>query len=203
MENLPNDILDNIIDQLDLVSFIRLNSCCRKFRTQFGLDWKLTKHPIQYLNKLENTSATYACLNAMIDDIVMEFSRSESSGTLYKEYTTSRHQQQYVLQIHRNLKKNKTVNYSFIIRKGNKNYPQFQFIYDPVQESYIGIRNIMNEFRVPLLFVFIGCRVLFKMHGYCDVKSFRNLPEWFTKALFSKKYNGFLYRDITNGFAVI
>lgn len=203
MENLPNDILDKIVDQIDLVSFIRLNACCRKFRDGFGLGWKLSKLPIQYLNKLEHTSATYGCLNSMIDDIVGEFARCDPGATLYKEYTTSRHQQQYTLQIHRNIKKNKSANYSFIIRKGNKNYPQFQFIYDPTQESYIGIRNIMNEFRVPLLFVFIGCRVLFKIHGYCDVKSFKNLPEWFTRALFSKKYNGYLYRDITNGFAII
>lgn len=202
MENLPNDIIHKIIDQLDLVSFIRLNACSKGFRSNFDLGWKMNRHPIQYLNKLENTSASYRCLNAMIDDIVLEFSRSDG-GTLYKEYTTSKHQQQYVLQIHRNIKKNKTLNYSFIIRKGNKNFPQFQFIYDPAQESYIGIRNIMNEFRVPLLFIFIGCRVLFKIHGYCDVKSFKNLPEWFTKALFSKQYNGYLYKDITNGFTVI
>lgn len=202
MENLPNDILDKIIDQLDVLSFIRLNSCNKKFRSNFHLGWKLSKQPIQYFNKPENTSASYACLNRMVQDIVSEFLRSEG-GTLYKEYTTSRHQQQYVLQIHRNVKKNKSYNYSFVIRKGNKNVPQFQFIFDPTQESYIGIRNIMNEFKVPLLFIFIGCRVLFKIHGYCDVKSFRSLPEWFTKALFSKKYNGYLYRDITNGFAVI
>ena len=202
MENLPNDVLDLVIEKLDLVSFIRLNASSKKFRESFDLRWKLTRHPIQYLNKLDNTSASYNCLNVMIDDIVNEFARSDG-GTLYKEYTTSRHQQQYILQIHRNLKKNKTFNYSFIIRKGSKNYPQFQFLFDPAQESYIGIRNVMNEFKVPLLFVFIGCRVLFKMHGYCDVKSFKNLPVWFTKALFSKQYNGYLYKDITNGFAVI
>lgn len=203
MENLPNDVLEKITDQLDLVSFIRLQGSCKAYNNIFDLDCKVSKTPIQYLNKSENTSATYTCLNRMIDDIVDEFARSEGGGTTYKEYTTSRHHEQYVLQIHRNLKKNKILNYSFVIRKGQKNYPQFQFIYDPMQDSYIGIRNIMTEFGVPLLFVFIGCRVLFKMHGYCDVKSFKNLPSWFIRVIFSRNYNGILYRDIVNGFAII
>jgi hypothetical protein len=133
----------------------------------------------------------------MVDDIVKEVSINNITTTLYKEYTTSRHHQQYTLQIHRNIKHT----YSFIIKKGSK--AQFQFIYDPLQESYLGIRNINSESNVPALFLFIGCKVLFKLHGYCNVKSFKNLPSWYLKILFSKTFNGTMYKDIINGFVTL
>jgi hypothetical protein len=198
MHFLPNDILEKIIDQLDIISVIMLNSTCKAVNNHIGMKWKMSKHPIQYLNKIDNISYNYVCLNKMIDDIVHEVMISGSH--IFKEYTTVRHQQLYTLQLHKNIK-NKSM--YFVIKKGGKLAPYFQFIYDPIQESYIGIRNIYGDLSVPMLFVFVGCKVLFKIHGYGDVKSFSHLPVWFLKALFSKKYNGMLYKDIVNGFVTI
>lgn len=201
MERLPNDVLEKIIDQLDLLSLIMLNASCKSLHENIGYQWKKSKYPIQYLNKIDQTSHHYTNLNSMIDDIVTEILPcSTGVHRLYKEYTTQKYQQFYTLQIHRILKK-QTYNYSFIIKKGSKS--SIQFIYDPVQETYIGIRNISNDFTVPVLFMFIGCKVLFKLHGYCDVKSFKHLPEWFLKVLLKKSFNGIMWKDITNGFVKV
>ena len=86
---LNNDVLKIIIDQLDVVSLVMLNATCKKMNENIGFQWKLAQHPIQYLNKIDNTSAIYDCLNAMIDDIVKEVTTTTTMTTLYKEYTTT------------------------------------------------------------------------------------------------------------------
>lgn len=206
---MPNDILTIIMDQLDIVSLIRLNATCKKARQNIPLNHQISEYPIQYVNKLAHMSMKYNNFNDMIEDIYADIyvppEHNSMLTSFYKEYTTTRQHQNYTLIIHRNIKysKNKSVyNYSFSIKKrGNKMY--FQFIFDPVQETYLAIRHIGTDIHLPLLFMYIGCKVLFKIHGYCDTKSLLDLPKWFSKILLHKKYNGMILKEIVNGFIVI
>lgn len=209
---LPNDILYKIVDQLDIVSFIRLNSTCKGMQENVGLSRRITDNPIQYLNKIDGTCKKYKNLNTMIDDIFDEITDNdniceENMTSLFKEYTTIQDQNNYTLQIHRNVKysKNKCYyNYQFTIRKLNKQkYMQFQFMFDPIHETYIAMRHVSIDFNVPLLFLFIGCKVLFKIYGYNDVKSFKHLPEWFSHILLHKKFSGIMLKDIVGGSVII
>jgi hypothetical protein len=100
--------------------------------------------------------------------------------------------------------KAKTVyNYSFLIKKRGQKIPSFQLIYDPIGETYIGIQPSGIDIHLPLLFVFLGCKVLFKIHGYCSFKNLNKFPKWFTRVLVSKNYNGLMVRDIVSGFVVV
>ena len=207
---LPNDVLNKIVDQLDIVSLVRLNATCKTLHRDVPLSKRTSEHPIQYVNKMDNTCKKYTNLNDMIDDIHNEILLKDDVNctTLFKEYTTTREHSNYTLQLHRNcvskIRQRQTYVYSFVIRKRYMNkYIQFQFIYDPIQETYIGMRHMGCDFQVPLLFLFIGCKILFKIHGYTDIKSFAHLPQWFTKILLHKKYSGLLLKDIVNGFATI
>lgn len=196
MDTLPSDVLEIILNKLDVHSYVNLNATCKPFRDMFPLSSKLSKRPIQYLNKADVKSCCYTNLNQMVDDVVSEVC-DVALKPLFKEYTTLRFRQYYSLQIHRNVRSKGQTNYSFLLKKGKTCV--FQFIYDPAQECYIGIRNVYTE-SIPLLFIFLGCKVLFRIHGYCDVKSFQKLPDWFVKILLCKTFNGCLFKDIVNGF---
>jgi hypothetical protein len=208
---LPNDLLEKIIADLDIVSLIRLNSTSKKMH-DIGLGWKLCTHPIQYLNKASYTTNNYNDLNEMVDDMAIEIcpdgtkNRTIELVSQSKEYTTTRQHQNYTLQLNRNVRhmKAKTVyNYSFLIKKRGQKIPSFQLIYDPIGETYIGIQPSGIDIHLPLLFVFLGCKVLFKIHGYCSFKNLNKFPKWFTRVLVSKNYNGLMVRDIVSGFVVV
>lgn len=208
---LPNDLLEKIIADLDIVSLIRLTSTSKKMR-EIGLGWKLCTHPIQYLNKASYTTNTYSDLNSMVDDMVAEIcaqkpdSEAPQRTSQSKEYTTARQHQNYTLQLNRNvrhLKGRPAYNYSFLIKKRGQKVPSFQLLYDPIGESYIGMQQSGMDVHLPLLFLFLGCKVLFKIHGYCSFKSINQFPKWFSRVLLSKNYNGLMIRDIVNGFVVV
>ena len=184
MNYLPNDILEQIIDKLDIVSLVRLNATCKGYQ-DIGLKWKLAKMPIHYINKCENTSVAYIDLNDMILAILQELYKS-SDCTLNKEYTLG----DFTLLVN---------NYSFTIKRVNS-VKRFQFIYDSDNKVYIAIRGIHE---LPMLFLFIGCKVLFSIHGYTNYNGFAHLPGWFTRVLLNKNYSGLLLHDIVNGFVQV
>jgi hypothetical protein len=204
---LPDDILKIIIDEIDIISLIMLNATCKGMRQNVPLTSKISDYPIQYVNKVAQISVKYDNFNDMVDDIYRDiYIPSDIVMTTFcKEYNTTRQHHNYTLIIHRNIKYAKskcTYNYSFSIKKRSTRM-QFQFIFDPMQENYIVVKNMGTDVHLPLLFLYIGCKVLFKIHGYCDTKSLSELPSWFSKLLLNKSYNGMILKDIVNGFIVI
>lgn len=207
---LPNDLLEKIIADLDIVSLIRLISTSKRMM-EIGLDWKLCNQPIQYLNKASYTSNTYRNLNSMVDDMVVEITGTRGDGlsTQSKEYTTAspgRQHQNYTLQLNRSVRhlKGKPVySYGFVIRRRGQKAPGFQLFFDQASENYLAMHTSGADVHLPLLFLFLGYKVVFKIHGYCNTKSLRQMPPWFSRVVLSKNYNGLVIRDIVNGFVVI
>lgn len=205
---LPNDILSKIVDQLDVVSLVRLNSTCKGMRDGIGLSMKISEHPVQYLNKIDNRSYKYGNLNDMVDDILSEIQSPADacSSTLFKEYTTAQQQQSFTLQISRKsrLLKNKPLTqYSFSIKKKGARCSSFQLMYDACGDNYVCMRQIGAEVHLPLLFLYIGCKLIFKIHGCKEIACFREFPDWFKRILLCETYSGMLLKDIVNSYILI
>lgn len=207
---LPNDLLEKIIADVDIVSLIRLTSTSKRMR-EIGLGWKVCKHPIQYLNRASHTSSTYSDLNSMVDEMVAEITSARGDGlsTQSKEYTTAspaRQHQNYTLQLNRSVRHHKGrpfYNYGFAIKRRGQKAPGFQLFFDKTSENYLGIHSSGADLHLPLLFLFLGYKVVFKIHGYCNVKSLQQLPPWFSRVVLSKNYNGLVIGEIVNGVVVL
>lgn len=190
MEFLPNDILTIIIDQLDILSLVMLNMTSKSIYKNIGFSSKLSKKPIQYNNH------HYANLKNIIEDIVAEI-RHDHTQILYKEYTTVHFHKQYALHIYRKIR-NKSYNYGFSIQRNHRS--SVSFLFDLSSKKYQCHTNNRN---IPLLFLFIGCKVLFELHGYHHVSNLTYLPPGISKILLKKNFNGMMFNDIIHGFIKI
>lgn len=207
---LPNDVLNKIVDQLDIVGLIRLNATCKGMRENVGLNMKVSKHPVQYLNKIDNRSYKYHNLTEMVDDILREIQYSSdssvSSASLFKEYTTNQQQQNFTLHVNRRTKSNRfkpTHYYGFSIKKKGSRCSSFELTYDSASDCYVCMRQIGVDVHLPLLFLYLGCKLVFRMHGSREIKCFREFPSWFQKILLCDEYNGMLLKDIVTGYIVV
>jgi hypothetical protein len=191
MLQIPNDIFHIIIKDLDIISLIRLSSTCKEIKNTIPILRSIIHNPIQYLNKNTNISSKYTNLNNMIDDIYSDLNKKSSVS---KIYNTQRNNKAFTLKINKNISV-----YSFIIK--NK-FNEVKVIFNHTLNKY----NIIykgSHIEVPLLFMFIGFKVLFKYHGYHPINNINKFPTWFVIIILYQKYNGNLLYELCNNYYIL
>ena len=186
---LPNDILLNIFESLDIISILRLRLACKEMKSTVDYLRTVTHNPIYYINNKNNISCKYTNLNYMINEIYNEIDINFTC----RSYTMRNH----TLNIEKATRyfKNKPITiYSFTIKN---NYNYVKILYDYSKKIYI-LRKKNKFIIVPFLFMFIGYKILFEAHGIHNIYGLNTCPKWFIKLLYTKSYNGNLVYDLVN-----
>lgn len=190
--NLPNDVLVRVFQSLDFVSIICLSATCKELQqlTQEPLKKRKLNTSIHYYVKDENKSYYYDNVLNIVDDVYTGFNKTEEVDVI-KQYTSCSNYCHYVLQL---CKYSET--YIFRIRCKSKSFV-LQYHRDADQFT---ILKTDKDIKLPLLFLYIGIRVLFKVAEktlHIDLGS--HCPAWFQSLVTNDAFSGHLYIDMVNG----
>jgi hypothetical protein len=121
------------------------------------------------------------------------YNELNKNNSVNKKYNIKHNKKTITLKINKNI-----LVYSFIIK--NK-FNEVKIIFNHTVNKY----NIIfkgRKIEIPLLFMFIGCKLLFKYHGYHPINNIDKFPSWFIIIILYQKYNGNLLYELVNNYFI-
>jgi hypothetical protein len=210
LEDLPTEMISEIIEYLNVLDIIRLTSTNKFFYKTF----KPNKLPHLSL-RLQDTTEIYTNVNDLVTTIADDLKNFDAQWYDFnfpREFRYTRSNNTIKLRFTKNYK---TGNCTFIITDYSKAYPNYfigiQVVYEPDYSRYrIIVPNNKSPSEISCILFFIGFKVLFNIHGYEFAKTFKDMhmhhkqdhdsifPEWLQRMVTSSDYNGALFEELVD-----
>ncbi len=220
IETSLNTDIDSINETkiLDILDIINLRTSCKYFYNIVKLDCYCKKY-ITFTTK-NNTKYNFTSLNGYVDMITMWLNLHKyQKDVIYmpKKFFHSKMYQNIELRF----TKNNIGRCTFLITDISHITPLYsniQVVYEPQYKRYrlSGLHNAKYKLIIPYLLLFLGFKVLFKVHGYEYVKCFEDInisyfdqkdidkiPSWFKKILYCPNFNGMILKDLIDGYVEV
>lgn len=216
--NLPNELILTIIQSytLDILDIINLKKTCNFIKNLIDIPKYFCKKNIKFITKHNNEKINITSLNNYIDIIstwLTEYKYQKGRIYMPKKISHSR----LFKNIELRFTKDQNKRCSFLITDISTIVPLYsniQVLYEPEYKRYrlSGLDNTHRKLVLPYLLLYIGFKVLFKIHGYnyitCfddinisyfDTKDIDKIPRWFKNILCNPNYNGMLLNELADG----
>lgn len=210
--DLPLEIIETISNQLNIIDFIKLKTCCKKLNEMCKIDLLA----LPYTDEINDINI-YNDFNGFISDLTHELYDDIDENNIVlpiqKQLSMANIHKNYVLTINRNILFTQEDSeefiqkyvYSFVIKKKNILLPYYENLY---MTHDIAIKTIQNrkDMEVPMLLLYIGVKVLYELDGCNNLTTVnfnRSIPDWFYKILTSVSYPGYMLKDIVNNTIII
>lgn len=175
--------------------------------------FEATKLPYISMKMSDTETIKYTNLSDLIETITTDIKNFKPHWYDFyfpREFNHARTNKEVKLKFTKN---DTTGKCTFIINDLSKKYPPYylgvQVIYEPEYARYrISMPKYQIPIEIPCILLFIGFKVLFSIHGYEYVKSFKDMemhleqshddifPEWFQRLVVYPNYDGTLYRSL-------
>jgi hypothetical protein len=206
LESLPRDMIEEIMNHLDIISYVRFTSTCRKLHTQYPFQKQFCHHDVFTLgDAVDQIAFSFENMNefcAKVCDWLEGYQHVPDELYMPK----SIFHRQLLQNMELRFTKNKKGRCTFIIQNvycPSTIYQVIQLIYEEEYKRFrlCKLNNSSLPIYVPFMLIYIGCRVLFEFHGYKYMTSFESIDcdfdtasiePWAKKLLCSRSFPGHL-----------